>query len=200
MGSLQLQLFIMESVKKYLVAVIVLFLISSCSQTIRIFDLESVYLQKNKGKEQNLVLEITIPNDTIFAEQETQSKVTVVLKYFGDGFYYFNTSPQIWRMDGGIATPNSFLRTFFHNNEECRVREDLLMRNDINPKYCNYLLRSGKSMVFEEPFDLKRLICKGTKFDTENHNYGEYQVQLSYITIFGDTICSNIVNLWYVEK
>lgn len=190
----------MESVKKYFVAVVLLFLLSSCSQSILIFDLQSMFLEKNKGKEQDLVLEISIPNDTVFAGKNTRLKLTMSLKYFGHSFYYFETSPHTFRMDDGIARPNSFLRTFFYDKEPCRVRENLVMSNDINPNYCNYLLYPGDSMVFEETFDLKRLICKESNFDVDNFNYGEYQVQLFYITSFSDTVMSNIIDLRYIEQ
>lgn len=191
----------MGSVKKFSIAVIFLALFCSCSQSIQIFGLESRLLQKNKGKEQNLTLEISVTKDTLFYNKDTTSSVIAILKYRGSDFYYFATSPRTATMDFGVADPNSFIRSFYYDNEQCIIEIEPIIRNDLLLKYCNYLLRSGKSMVFKFPIDLKRIRCKKEAiFDTEHNKFGEYQVQLFYITEHGDTICSNKVNFWFLDN
>ena len=189
----------MESVKKYIVALLVMVTLNSCSLLIRDFGLESKYLQKNKGKEENLVLKVSIHNDTIFANEDARLEMMATLKYSGDGYYYFNLSPLVWRMDGGVAIPNAFLRTFYHGNEKCEVKEDFIMHNE--HRYSNYLLRPNKCLTFKHSFDVKRVCSSGTNSkNMDGTEYGEYQMDLYYITEFQDTIRSNRVTFWYLEK
>lgn len=179
--------------KKFIITIIITVIFSSCSNIIYMFGLESKYSNRNKGKQTDLVLEVSIPNDTLYASGDHYLKVKAILKYTGDNYYYFNLSPLTWKIDWGIADSNSFLRTFYHNNEKCRVSMDLKLANE--HRYSNYLLRPRKCMTFECPLDLTRLIYPGTN-DIE---YGEYQMDMYYITDFQDTIRSNKVTFWYLE-
>ena len=189
----------MESVKKYIVALLVMVTLNSCSMLIRDSGLESSFLQKNKGKERNLALEVSIFNDTIFANDDARLEGMVTLKYLGDGYYYFKLSPLVWRMDGGVAIPNAFLRTFYYGNEKCGVKEDFIMHNE--HRIGNCILRPKKHMKFEYSFDVKRLYRPEMEWVNNNSmEYGEYQMELYYITEFQDTIRSNRVSFWYFEK
>lgn len=189
----------MDVYKKIIIAIVSMALFGSCSQSIRYFGLESKYLKNNHGKEKDLILEISISKDTIFANSNKEPVITAVLTYCGDEYYYFKTSPATWRMDSGIASPNSFLRLFFHNNEKCSVKEELIMHNDIMPQYCNFLLYPQKSMTLKRPFNIERIYNEEKRNEEKNNQYGEYQVQMSYITEFNDTILSNKIKFWYLK-
>ena len=200
----------MAFLKKYIVAVLVMAVLSSCSKLIRDFGMEHRYRQKNKGKEGYLVLEVSLRDDTIFANGSACLEMTANLKYFGDDYYYFHIPPSVWRMDGGVAMPNAFLRTFYYCNEKCRVMEDFVMHSE-GYKYHNYLLRPGKCMTFIHGLDVNRLLPPDVKLPLDadymetarnwrNTDYGEYQMELCYITEFQDTIRSNKVTFWYLEE
>ena len=199
----------MAPVKKYIVALLVMAFCSSCSYLIGLQGLGSVYQKKNKGKEKSLVLEVSLRNDTLYANENANLEMTANLKYVGDSYYYFDRIPLIWRMDGGVARPNAFHRTFYYGNEKCQVMEDLIMHNE--QCLSHYLLRSGKYLTFEHSLDMNRLLCPGVKFPLDayyietarnwrNTEFGEYQMELCYITEFQDTIRSNKVTFWYLEK
>lgn len=200
---------ILAPVKKYIVAVLVMAFCSSCSYLIGLHGLGPVYQKKNKGKEKDLVLEVSLRNDTLYADGNANLEMTANLKYVGDGYYYFNLTPLTWRMDGGGAMPNAFHRTFYYGNEKCRVMEDCIMRNE--HRLSHYLLRSGKCLTSEHLLDVNRLLCPGVRLPLDadyietarnwrNTEYGEYQMELCYITEFQDTIRSNKVKFWYFEK
>lgn len=180
--------------KKFIITIIITVMFGSCSHIISMFDLASVCENKNRGKEGNLVLLVSIPNDTLYASGDHYLKVKAILKYTGDNYYYFKLSPLTWRMDWVTADANSFLRTFYYNNEKCRVSMDLKLYDE--QRYSNYLLRPQKCLTFECPLDLTRLISPSTN-STE---YGEYHMDMYYITDFQDTIRSNKVTFWYFEN
>lgn len=199
----------MAPIKKYIVALLVMAFCSSCSYLIGLHGLGPVYQKRNKGKEKDLVLEISLRNDTLYANENANLEMTANLKYVGNGYYYFDCTPLTWRMDGGVTCPNSFHRTFYYGNEKCRVMEDLIMHNE--HRISHYLLRSGKCLTLEHSLDMNRLLCPSVKlpFDADyietarnwrNTEYGEYQMELCYITESQDTIRSNIVTFWYLEK
>lgn len=199
----------MAPFKKYIVAVLVMAFCSSCSYMIGLHGLGPVYQKKNKGKEKSLVLEVSLRDDTLYANGNTNLEMTANLKYVGDGYYYFGLTPHTWRMDGGVASPNAFLRTFYHGNGKCGVMEDFIMPNE--HRLSDYLLRSGKRLTFEHSLDVNRLLCPGVMFPLDadsmgtarnwrNTEYGEYQMELCYITEFQDTIRSNKVTFWYLEE
>ena len=199
----------MAPVKKYVVALLVMAFCSSCSYLIGFHGLGPVYQKKNKGKEKDLVLEVSLREDTLFANENANLEMTVNLKYVGNEYYYCDRTPLVWRMDGGVTRPNSFHRTFYYGNEKCRVMEDLIMHNE--QSISHYLLRSGKCLTFEHSLDLNRLLCPGVNLPLDadyietarnwrNTEYGEYQMELYYITEFQDTIRSNKVTFWYLEK
>jgi len=199
----------MAPFKKYIVSVLVMAFCSSCSYIIGLNGLGPVYQKKNKGKEKSLVLEISLSDDTLYANVNAHLEMTANLKYVGDGYYYFSLTPLTWRMDGGVASPNAFLRTFYYGNGKCGVMEDSIMHNE--HRLSDYLLRSGKHLTFEHSLDVNRLLCPGimlpldadymeTARNWRNTEYGEYQMELYYITELQDTIRSNEVTFWYLEK
>lgn len=81
---------------------------SSCSYLIGLHGLGPVYQKRNKGKEKDLVLEISLRNDTLYANENANLEMTANLKYVGNGYYYFDCTPP-YLEDGRWSDMSQFI-------------------------------------------------------------------------------------------
>lgn len=194
----------MASSIKLNIALITLIAFVSCSTFKRDSSPESKYFNNNKEKVSGLILEISFPDDTLYANKSTYSYATAKLTYIGEGSYYFKLGPLTARMDWNFMWPNSVSRTFYHMDEKCKLNKGSMLempdQRTFRSKYSRYMLRSGKSIAFCCEFDAKNLRCSGSNWDEDNNVFGEYEMQLVYITESNDTIYSDKIKFWYLEK
>lgn len=106
-------------------------------------------------------------------------------------------------MDMNFYWPNSINRVFYHMGNTCRIVDEKML--EMPDERCqkdswHYKLRAGKSIDFDCGFDAKQLRYGDANWYEDNAEFGEYEMQLIYITELNDTICSEKVRFWYLEK
>jgi len=189
---------------KLFVTLTFLFYFGSCSDLLRDSLKDSKHiLNNNKGKEQWLKLEITMPNDTLYADERSFFQATAKITYIGEEWYYFENPPLRSRMDMYPFMPNSVYRSFYHKGNPCRIVDEniLLMPDERGSKdNWHYKLRPGKSIDLDCSFDAKKLRYGNAVWDEDNTEFGEYEMQLVLITELNDTIRSEKARFWYLEK
>ena len=89
-------------------------------------------------------------------------------------------------------------------DSKCKINDEYMLhmpdQRDFISKYSYYKLRPGKSIDFDCGIDAKKLRYGDAKWDEDNSEFGKYEMQLVYITELKDTIRSEKVSFWYLEK
>ena len=185
-----IKIFFMDTIQKYLLAIVPALVLSSCST-------EQMMKQVfNRNRSSNLELYLEMQKDTLYCNEDFRDVCKVVLSN-PDRRPYYVREPVVMQYDRFKDFPFVIVDYERDSCEKCRVLEGSTKLKIGLPKYM--ILRHKKPAVSFFSPNVKEMHCYGCEANESEILYGLYQINARFV-IENDTIFSNQVKFWYLEK
>lgn len=183
----------MDTIKKYILAIVIALVLSSCST-------EQMMKQVfNRNRSSNLELYLEMQRDTLYCNEDFHDVCKVVLRN-PDRCPYYVREPIVMQYDRFKDFPFVIVNYEKDSCEKCIVLEGSTVLKLGLPKYM--LLRHKKPAVSFFSPNINEMHCFGCKSNMDNNEgfmFGMYKIKAYYV-VGQDTILSNQVKFWYLEK
>lgn len=183
----------MDINKKHIITVVIVLTMTSCSTE----QIMNRFFNHNRSHQLELFLETS--KDTLFSNKDYCDVCSVVLKNL-ESTPYFIREPRIMQYSRFQGPPYIFIEYKKETCVNCSVSEGTTILKVHLPDYI--FLRQSKPYLSTFTPNFKELCCYGCKqnmIKTGKEIYGEYQIRARY-AIENDTIYSNPISIWYLEK
>lgn len=183
----------MDINKKHIITVILVLTMTSCSTE------QIMNRLFNHNRSHRLELFLETAKDTLYSNKEYHDVCSVVLKNLESNPYYIR-EPRVVQYSRFQDPPYIFIEYKKETCEKCSVSEGTTIHNIHLPGYI--FLRQSKPYLSTFTPNFKELFCYGCKKDvikTGKEIYGKYQIKARFV-IENDTIYSNPISIWYLEK
>lgn len=153
----------------------------------------------NHNRSHQLELFLETSKDTLFSNKDYCDVCSVVLKNL-ESTPYFIREPRIMQYSRFQGPPYIFIEYKKETCLNCSLSEGATIHNVHLPDYM--FLRQSKPYLSTFTPNFKELFCYGCKKDvikTGKEIYGKYHIRARFV-IENDTIYSNPISIWYLEK